>query len=445
MTDFKNIPLPDIHPDPNQPRKFYDDVAMAELTQSVKEKGVIQPIVIRPNGNGYILVVGERRYRASQAAGLADIPAVIRNLSDEDALELQIIENLQRKDVHPMEEAVAFKSLIERKNHALTVEEIAIRVGKKPFFVRQRLKLNSLTKEWQEAYFHNLVSGSYMMAVSLLPEESQKALAKEEQLSAYAKEGRRINENTWSLNKYRGDLNKATFDLKDPSLSPMGACTTCPFNSAVASLFPEDVKHPVCNKISDYALKTDEAFKRNFKLAKEDPATVLISRKYYVDQKEIAKFEKDGSRVYKSGEYEILDVPEPPDVQEIREDDELSEEQKVKELEEETKRYEDAKAKFDKKVQGGKFIKGFCVIADRDEIGQTFYITLTKKGTGSPSSKATAAKEEEGSLTAEDINSEIERIRDREKRAKELDGEKVHTIVKEILSNPKPSLRIATR
>jgi ParB family chromosome partitioning protein len=110
MTDFKTILLDDIHPDPNQPRKYYDALAMEELTQSVKEKGVLQPVLIRPNGNGYILVCGERRYRASKEAGLTDIPAVIRQLTDDEALELQIIENLQRKDVNPMEEGTAFQN-----------------------------------------------------------------------------------------------------------------------------------------------------------------------------------------------------------------------------------------------------------------------------------------------------------------------------------------------
>jgi ParB family chromosome partitioning protein len=153
MSEFKLTPLKEIHPDPNQPRKFYDESAMQELIQSVKEKGILQPILVRPNGNGFVLVCGERRYRASVAAGLTEIPTVIRHLSDDEALELQIIENLQRKDVHPMEEAVAFKSLLDNKQKVHTLEEIAARVGKSEFYVRQRMKLNALTKDWQEVFY----------------------------------------------------------------------------------------------------------------------------------------------------------------------------------------------------------------------------------------------------------------------------------------------------
>ena len=128
MTELKEVLIKDIHPDPNQPRRFYDEQAMDELTESIKDSGVIQPIVIRPNGKGYIIVCGERRYRAALSVNAAfkdrnTIPAVIRNLSDEEALQLQIVENLQRKDVHPMEEAVAFKSLLEKKQWS--VNEIA--------------------------------------------------------------------------------------------------------------------------------------------------------------------------------------------------------------------------------------------------------------------------------------------------------------------------------
>jgi len=85
MTDFKTIPLSEIHPDKNQPRKFFDDHSIKELTESVKEKGVLQPIMVRPNGKGYVLVCGERRYKASTAAGLKEIPAVVRQVKGKNA------------------------------------------------------------------------------------------------------------------------------------------------------------------------------------------------------------------------------------------------------------------------------------------------------------------------------------------------------------------------
>ena len=110
LVQFLTIEISRIIPDPDQPRRFFDETALQELTESVKVNGVIQPIMLRPNGDvGYMVVCGERRYRASIAAGLTELPAVVRAFPHEQALELQLIENLQRKDVHPMEEAVAFQ------------------------------------------------------------------------------------------------------------------------------------------------------------------------------------------------------------------------------------------------------------------------------------------------------------------------------------------------
>ena len=116
--DYLLCPLARISPDPEQPRQHFDDQALEELCQSVREHGVIQPLVVRQNGDDFILIAGERRYRAATRLGLESVPVVIRDVATEEALELALIENLQREDLNPMEEAKAYKKLLERPGMA---------------------------------------------------------------------------------------------------------------------------------------------------------------------------------------------------------------------------------------------------------------------------------------------------------------------------------------
>ncbi|MGE5543225.1 MAG: ParB/RepB/Spo0J family partition protein [Bacillota bacterium] len=142
------IPIADIMPNALQPRRRFDDEKMQELVQSVKEHGVVQPVLVRRRGDKYELIAGERRWRAAQAAGLRGIPAMVRDLSDADAMEVALIENLQREDLNPMEEAEAFERLGREYN--LTQEEIATRVGKSRPHIANTLRLLQLHKSVQD-------------------------------------------------------------------------------------------------------------------------------------------------------------------------------------------------------------------------------------------------------------------------------------------------------
>ena len=137
------LKLNEIEPNKNQPRKNFDDEALAELSASIQKHGVIQPLLVRPlPGGNYQLVAGERRWRASRMAGLTEVPVVIRELSDEDAAALALIENLQREDLDPVEEEEGYKYLMD--NYALTQEEAAQRVGKSRSAVANLMRLLSL-------------------------------------------------------------------------------------------------------------------------------------------------------------------------------------------------------------------------------------------------------------------------------------------------------------
>jgi len=144
---YAEVEIGDIKPNPLQPRMKFDQVSMDELAQSIKESGVLQPILVVPEGDGYKIIVGERRWRAAQKAGLKKIPVLIRSLPKEKQLEVSLIENLQREDLNPIEIALAYQKLVEELNY--TQQEVAERVGKDRTSVTNYLRLLKLPKEIQ--------------------------------------------------------------------------------------------------------------------------------------------------------------------------------------------------------------------------------------------------------------------------------------------------------
>ncbi len=138
----------DIEPNPNQPRKSFSSTALDELAASIRASGIIQPVVVRRQGAGYQLVAGERRWRAARQAGLDRIPAIVREVTDAESLELALVENLLREDLNPMEEAEAFDKLLVR--FGCTQEELAQRVGKERSSIANALRLLRLPTAIQD-------------------------------------------------------------------------------------------------------------------------------------------------------------------------------------------------------------------------------------------------------------------------------------------------------
>lgn len=447
MAEFRNIPLKSITIDPNQPRKFFDESALQELTDSVRVNEVIQPIMVRPYGEEkFMLVVGERRYRASMSVMAAfktrnTIPAVIRTLTDEQALELQIVENLQRKDVHPMEEAVAFKSLIDQKQ--FSVLEIAARVGKSDFYIRQRLKLNDLTSEWQQAFFTNSINLKDAMQVCQLPAKAQEAIFKDNK-HRLMQPSSKFQIDAWMMDKYKGELHKASFDLTDITLDKKaGACTGCQYNTSVSLLFPEHAKSPRCMNISCFNKKSDAFFQRELQVAIDDPTVILVNNLYHGSNDVVKKLKAEGKIVMKSyDDFSEVLAPEVPDMQELKDqyEEELNDGDKPfdevqKEFEELQTQYSKELEAYSKKIDCGKYKKAFVVCGSSHEMGKYIYVTLKDKG----QKKTTKAAVESGQqdITVTDIDQEITRLKDREKRNKELDAEKVHATVKEVIVKSK--------
>jgi ParB family transcriptional regulator, chromosome partitioning protein len=146
--DATEIPIDLIDPSALQPRSIFDEGKLEELAQSIRANGVVQPLLIRRKGARFELIAGERRWRAAQSAGLLKVPAVIRNVSDDKVLELALIENIQREDLNPIEEARAYRNLIE--TIGLTQETVAERVGRDRSYVTNYLRLLRLPDDLQE-------------------------------------------------------------------------------------------------------------------------------------------------------------------------------------------------------------------------------------------------------------------------------------------------------
>lgn len=140
--DLQNIALKKIKPNEEQARKYFDEEKINELAESIKEYGILQPLVLRKDGNDYIIIAGERRYRAAKQAGLGEVPALIKDVSKEDADKISLIENIQRQDLNPIEEALGYKSIMQE--YSLTQEELAEAIGKSRQYIGNTVRILKL-------------------------------------------------------------------------------------------------------------------------------------------------------------------------------------------------------------------------------------------------------------------------------------------------------------
>lgn len=169
-----DLSLADIMPNRFQPREIFDDEALTELAESIKQHGVIQPIIVRKIGDKYEIIAGERRYRASKLAGVKTIPALIRNIDDKEAAKVALLENLQRRDLSPIEEAKTYQTILKLDN--LTQEELAKNLGKSQSAVANKLRLLNLDEDVQTALLNNEISERHARSLLQLEQEDQKNL-----------------------------------------------------------------------------------------------------------------------------------------------------------------------------------------------------------------------------------------------------------------------------
>lgn len=172
-----NVPISQVVPNPYQPRMQFPDDELETLAASIRERGLLQPIIVRPTGEGYEIIAGERRWRAAQRAGLPEIPALIKDVSEQDLLELALVENVQRADLSPIEEAQAYRLLADE--FGLTQEEIAKRVGRSRSAVANLMRLLQLPTEVQAMVLAGELSMGHARALVSAPRRVQVSLARQ--------------------------------------------------------------------------------------------------------------------------------------------------------------------------------------------------------------------------------------------------------------------------
>ena len=176
--EIQMIRISAVEPNKGQPRKSFDQESLSELADSIKRFGIIQPLILQKQGRGYRIIAGERRWRAARLAGLKEVPAIIRDLKKEDAAEIALIENIQREDLGPLEEAMAYKELVEA--YGLTQEEVAEKVSKSRAAVANSLRLLQLPAEVLELLSNGSLSAGHARCLITIPDtKAQLLLAKE--------------------------------------------------------------------------------------------------------------------------------------------------------------------------------------------------------------------------------------------------------------------------
>lgn len=377
---LENIDISTIKIGKNNPRKTFDEQSLNELSESIKSKGVLQPILVRPGKSqfdGYELVCGERRLKAAILAGLEAIPANIRELTDDEAFDMQITENLERKDVHPLEEAEAFKKLLDSGKYEIA--DIAAKFAKTETFIAQRLKFVDLIDEIKEDFYKGELGIGHAVELARLDADTQKEFhdkAHDKFDSGYGTVKQLRNEISDGLYY----LEEAAFDTESKTLLPKaGACSSCPKRSgANPTLFPDVEETDACFDGSCFRKKLNKHL-----------------------EIEVSKIVNEGKNVHLLKDYR--DVPD--FIQE------MAKQFKIPILRD----YEDFRT-----WGNGRTPEKGLYVSGRDA-GKVVEVYLTQKS----QSKAVSAEEDS-------IEIQIQKIEARAKRALELDDEKVWAKIREM-------------
>ena len=284
MAKMTNIPIDKIKLSSTESqvarRASFDKVQLDELTKSIATHGVLQPIIVRPlngAGDGYQLVAGERRMMAVAAAELKLIPAIVRELTDEQVIEVQLIENLQRQDLHPMQEAEGYQELMTKHGHP--IQELHVRVGKSRSYVYGRLKLLSLCKSARKAFYTDKISASVALLVARIPGDTlQRQVLADVANPHYPISFRRAKEIVHD--RYMLRLHRAPFPAADAKLVPKaGACGNCPKRTGNQPELFGDVKSAdVCTDPTCFKAKAQAHGKRSIAAARRAGQPVLTGK-----------------------------------------------------------------------------------------------------------------------------------------------------------------------
>ena len=267
-TEYRDLPLSLLTESTTNPRRIFEDAALKELAESIRTQGVLSPLLVRPlTEQGFEIIAGARRYRAAQMAEAATVPVRIKNMTDAEVLEAQLVENLMRRDVHPMEEANGFRALLSLEEPKYSIEQISARTGKNPAYVAARLKLTELAPVVVETFYREEIGvGHALLLAKLQPEQQEQALAAcfKEDWSAGGQKPKRIllpvrSLQFWIESNILLILKDAPFDKRDSQLVPAaGSCTDCPMRTGHNKLLFSDLgKLDACTSPGCYQAKVD--------------------------------------------------------------------------------------------------------------------------------------------------------------------------------------------
>ena len=263
------LDLSSIAPPKGNPRTHFNQDDLAELAESIRQHGVLQPILVRPDQTArltvqYELVAGERRYRAAKIAELSTIPAMIRDLDDRAVLEVQVVENLIREGLHPLEEAEGYRRLID--DHGYRVEDLVLKIGKSRSYVYSRMKLADIPDVAREAMWKGTLSHSTALLVARIPDPGLKMEATKQILKGNHWETPMSYRESLELIKsqYMLKLAEASFPIKDKKLLPKaGSCVDCPKRTGnQRDLFPDIKSADVCTDPGCFKEKQGAHWKR---------------------------------------------------------------------------------------------------------------------------------------------------------------------------------------
>ncbi|MGH9685485.1 MAG: ParB/RepB/Spo0J family partition protein [Candidatus Acidiferrales bacterium] len=294
----QDIPLDRIRESTSNPRRAFDEGKLRELAENIKRHGVLQAILVRPapdrTDGTYELVAGARRFRASKLAGKVAIPAAVRDLTDAECREIQLIENLQRADIHELDEGIGYRALMELKPDYYTVEAIAAQVAKSPTYVKGRISLTDLIPAAQTAFYEGKLTVAHALELARLqPADQERALMEcfpghrntasiLKDRKAEAMTVRQLRD--WIEGEIHLDLKNAPFDVNDANLLPAaGPCSTCPKRTGNNPLlFPEIRNKSLCTDPACYRAKIEALVRiRVAPLVKEGQKPVQISSAPY--------------------------------------------------------------------------------------------------------------------------------------------------------------------
>jgi len=272
-TSVQDIPLSRIRESQTNPRRQFDETKLAQLADNIRLHGVLQPILVRPLPDGeaaaFELVAGARRYRASKVAKRETIPASVRELTDTQCLELQLIENLQRADVHELDEARGYAALMQMQPDTYTVETLAEKIGRSEKYVYARLRLNHLVEEAQESFYAGKLTVAHAFEIARLqPGDQRRALAEcfpQHKTAAAVLKDKKAEAITvrmlreWIEREVLLDISNAPFAADDAELLPAaGSCNTCPKRTGSNPLLFPEIRHKsICTDRACYRAKVE--------------------------------------------------------------------------------------------------------------------------------------------------------------------------------------------